>query len=157
MRFCPRLAQSGSQYGDDLGAYTDLALLQFILVRQKEEAPQDLPSNSRSSAWVYIGSANCSESAWGKLTKDRVSKAPKLNCRNWECGVVIPMRSLQRGSHDGSNANIVQPLQSTGQQRSLRDFEDLFPVPMQYPGEEYGTRRPWFYQELPENRRTLQQ
>jgi len=131
-----------------LAAYTDLGSLQIVLVRQKEKAPQDLTYNSGSSAWAYIGSANCSESAWGKLIKDGVSKAPKLNCRNWECGVVIPMRSLQPGSHDGSDAQIIQPLQSTDQQRSLQEFEGLIPVPMQYPGEEYGTRRPWFNAEL---------
>jgi hypothetical protein len=27
----------------------------------------------------------------GRLVKDKASKSPKLNCRNWECGVVIPI------------------------------------------------------------------
>ena len=33
-------------------------------------------------AWVYVGSANMSESAWGKLVYDKKEKAWKLNCRN---------------------------------------------------------------------------
>lgn len=126
-----------------------LGSLQILLVRQKEQTPQDVTNNSGSSAWAYIGSANCSESAWGKLIKDRVSKVPKLNCRNWECGVVVPMRSLQQDSGGGSGSEIIQPLYSTDQHRSLQEFVGRIPIPMQYPGEEYGTRRPWFYSESP--------
>lgn len=40
-------------------------------------------------AWAYVGSANMSESAWGKLVWDRSRKEWKMNCRNWECGVLI--------------------------------------------------------------------
>ncbi|KAI7151476.1 phospholipase D/nuclease [Hortaea werneckii] len=62
---------------------------------------------SRDVAWVYVGSANCSQSAWGNLTVDRRSKQQKekekgkgkgqggegwkMNCRNWECGVLLPV------------------------------------------------------------------
>jgi hypothetical protein len=38
-------------------------------------------------AWVYVGSANMSMSAWGTVAKD--SKG-KVSCRNWECGVLLP-------------------------------------------------------------------
>ena len=27
----------------------------------------------------------------------------------------------------------------------LEDFEGTAPVPMRYPGEEYGDRQPWYY------------
>ncbi|KAH0360280.1 phospholipase D/nuclease, partial [Aureobasidium melanogenum] len=42
-------------------------------------------------AWKYVGSANLSESAWGKLTWDRKNKEWKIGCRNWECGVILPV------------------------------------------------------------------
>lgn len=86
-------------------------------------------------AWTYIGSANCTESAWGRLSKDKISKAPKLNCRNWECGVLLPLRSASSkvSSHD-------EGLGSAGE---LAMFESTVPVPMRHPGEEYGVKEPW--------------
>lgn len=95
-----------------------------------------------SQPWVYIGSANCSESAWGKLSKDRTTKQPKLNCRNWECGVLIPARKgrLDTGERDGKAAD--------GASASLDDtFRGFVPVPMVHPGAEYGARQPWFFME----------
>ncbi|KAH0426867.1 tyrosyl-dna phosphodiesterase domain-containing protein [Colletotrichum camelliae] len=41
------------------------------------------------AVWAYMGSANLSESAWGRLVKDRESGTAKLSCRNWECGVLV--------------------------------------------------------------------
>ena len=96
-----------------------------MYVRQKDT------EQAESTTWVYVGSANCSESAWGKLTKDRSSKSPKLNCRNWECGVVIPIRRDK----------------SSSSQDGLQCFRDNVPVPMQYPGSPYGDRKPWYYSE----------
>ncbi|KAL4941455.1 hypothetical protein BDV06DRAFT_194538 [Aspergillus oleicola] len=61
-----------------------------ILYVQPDE-PISLPDNSQCLGWAYVGSANCSESAWGRLVTDRTTKRPKLNCRNWECGVVVPV------------------------------------------------------------------
>ena len=95
----------------------------------------NLPESEPSlRSWAYIGSANCSESAWGKLFKDRATKSPKLNCRNWECGVLFPL-----------------PLAAKMEkQEGLACFEGSVPVPMQYPGEAYGSRKPWFYSEQQE-------
>ncbi|TGJ87371.1 hypothetical protein E0Z10_g1363 [Xylaria hypoxylon] len=70
------------------------------------------------TSWAYVGSANLSESAWGRLVKDRVSGQPKLNCRNWECGVLIPMES--QAAKSGWEA-----------------FEKRVPIPMIVPGEAY--------------------
>jgi hypothetical protein len=39
-------------------------------------------------AWAYVGSANLSESAWGKVVP---GKETRFLCRNWECGVVMPV------------------------------------------------------------------
>ncbi|KAK2039736.1 ubiquitin interaction domain-containing protein [Colletotrichum somersetense] len=52
------------------------------------------------AAWAYMGSANLSESAWGRLVKDRESGAAKLSCRNWECGVLVAVGGNLPGSAD---------------------------------------------------------
>ncbi|KAI9697925.1 MAG: hypothetical protein M1836_004277 [Candelina mexicana] len=84
--------------------------------------------NERCTPWAYVGSANLSESAWGRLSQDKVSKAPKLMCRNWECGVLVPIPA----------SDVKQPV-------SMDSFQNIIPVPMHTPGREYGTRKPWFY------------
>ena len=78
-------------------------------------------------AWAYVGSANLSESAWGRLVLTREKKAPKLTCSNWECGVLIPVASPS--NIEGLNAT----------------FGGVIDVPFG-PGEEYNGRIPWFYQ-----------
>jgi hypothetical protein len=99
-------------------------------------------------AWAYLGSANLSESAWGRLVRDKITKQPKLNIRNWECGVVVPVstpastdmeaggkgKEVDRGS-DGSEAG----------PPGMDVFDGVIPVPMVVPGEAYGKKRPWFY------------
>lgn len=104
------------------------------------------------AGWVYVGSANCSESAWGVLSggKRRGKTTTgtkrsrngsefdgssgngnvKLTCRNWECGVVLPVPV-----HEGKAAG-------------LDVFESVLPVPMVYPGRSYegnGDLEPWFF------------
>jgi hypothetical protein len=79
---------------------------------------------------VYLGSANCSESAWGKLFAAKGSGTPKLNCRNWECGVVLPVRTPRPGPTAA---------------RSLDMFDGSVPVPVQYPGATMDDQTPWFY------------
>ncbi|KAI9797749.1 MAG: hypothetical protein M1835_006921 [Candelina submexicana] len=84
--------------------------------------------NERCTPWAYVGSANLSESAWGRLSQDKVSKGPKLVCRNWECGVLVPIPA----------SDVKQPV-------GMESFQNSVPVPMQTPGREYGTSKPWFY------------
>ena len=83
-------------------------------------------------AWAYIGSANCSESAWGKLSREKGSKAPKLNCRNWECGVIVSVQpeQAQANSHDSDSLDV---------------FSGAVPIPIRYPAVE--NRQPWYYTE----------
>ncbi|MCJ1463339.1 hypothetical protein MMC07_001946 [Pseudocyphellaria aurata] len=100
------------------------------------ESSRDERQPSTSLAWTYVGSANCSESAWGRLTKDKTSKAPRLNCRNWECGVLV---SLNRTSSTFSSHD-----EGAGSASGLAMFEGAIPVPMKYPGEDYGNKEPWF-------------
>ncbi|KAF5248333.1 hypothetical protein FANTH_5962 [Fusarium anthophilum] len=51
-----------------------------------------------SLGWVYIGSANLSESAWGRIVKDRATGQPKMSCRNWESGVVVRIGNPKNSS-----------------------------------------------------------
>lgn len=111
----------------------------MLFVRHRPTLGSSDDGDDSSKDWAYIGSANCSESAWGKLVAS--SKSPKLNCRNWECGVVIPLRRLT--SNDGEDPRLEKVMDGT----VLAPFERAVPVPMQYPGEEYGDRKPWFYSE----------
>ena len=57
------------------------------------------------------------------------------------------MRIAQRDGIEKTNYEVSELANSTGQDNVLGEFEGRIPVPMQYPGEEYGTRRPWFYSE----------
>ncbi|KAL2181732.1 tyrosyl-DNA phosphodiesterase-domain-containing protein [Thermothelomyces heterothallicus CBS 202.75] len=97
--------------------------------------------------FAYVGSANLSESAWGRLSRDRASGKPKLTCRNWECGVLLCTDRTVEGSSGAGSDN-------------LGVFDGCLPVPMEWPGraisEEGGegmtakdkdARTPWFYAE----------
>ncbi|KAJ8130215.1 hypothetical protein O1611_g3414 [Lasiodiplodia mahajangana] len=102
-----------------------------LLMHTKLLLVRYLDQSQSQTAWAYLGSANLSESAWGRLVKDRASGQPKLNCRNWECGVLIPMEDKTVASGLGA-------------------FEKKIPVPMVIPGEPYGkanSKRPWFFLE----------
>jgi hypothetical protein len=85
-------------------------------------------------AWVYVGSANISESAWGAQKVLKSGKMGKLTMRNWECGVVVPvpdekLKTLKLAEGD------VPPISV---------FEGTIEVPFQCPGEPYKGRQPWF-------------
>lgn len=102
----------------------------------------------RGGAWAYVGSANLSESAWGRLTKNKSTKQVKLYCRNWECGVVIPVNRSTASQNIDTPAST--PPQQTAQDHNIdinSIFEGVVPVPMDFPGVEYGQGRPWFRNE----------
>ena len=109
---------------------------QLLFVRRKQTS--GIHDLSASMAWVYVGSANCSSSAWGQLSKDRSSKMTKLTCRNWECGVVMPVRNAHRPSTIGTG-------NATRENELLAEFDGLIPVPMKYPGEKYQGKSPWYF------------
>ncbi|KAK5019729.1 hypothetical protein LTR16_001490 [Cryomyces antarcticus] len=95
---------------------------------------QVLFSRSQKQAWAYVGSANISESAWGKAFFDKAKKAWKINCRNWECGVliVVPPEELE-----------AQPGKVVG----MEVFKGHVECPFKYPAEKYAGRKPWFFME----------
>ncbi|KAG4288277.1 hypothetical protein FPRO06_05929 [Fusarium proliferatum] len=61
-------------------------------------APAEPKTEEMSLGWVYIGSANLSESAWGRIVKDRATGQPKMSCRNWESGVVVRISNPKNSS-----------------------------------------------------------
>ncbi|CEJ81309.1 hypothetical protein VHEMI01445 [[Torrubiella] hemipterigena] len=91
-----------------------------------------LKREDKYAGWAYVGSSNLSESAWGKIVTDKATKQAKITCRNWECGVVMPLANT-----DTSNTSMV----------NLKDFERAVPVPMQQPPRPYAANeQPWFFQ-----------
>ncbi|KAL6887075.1 phospholipase D/nuclease [Trichoderma evansii] len=87
----------------------------------------------QSPGWAYVGSANLSESAWGRLSKDRSTGGIKLNCRNWECGVIIPVPESKSVDKTFTSADMSM-------------FAGTVPVPMQVPGPVYkSSDQPWLY------------
>lgn len=91
--------------------------------------------------------------ARGRLVKDKITKQPKLNIRNWECGVVIPVMQARSSSmsskevDDRENAVHGGSAGFNAGRPGMEIFDGRVPVPMVVPGEEYGTKRPWFYAE----------
>ncbi|KAM7199827.1 hypothetical protein V8F33_004231 [Rhypophila sp. PSN 637] len=105
----------------------------FVRLRNERSGPSASQVGS-PGGFVYVGSANLSESAWGRLVKDRTSGEFKVTCRNWECGVILPADSHRDDNgRDGWSV-----------------FDKIIPIPMAQPAAplaEDGPRRPWFLQE----------
>lgn len=90
-------------------------------------------TDGKPLAWVYIGSANISESAWGGQKILKNGSMGSLNVRNWECGIVVrvPEEELTRAQSDTIP--------------SMDVFEKVMEVPFHYPGQKYGDKQPWFF------------
>ena len=118
-------------------------------------------------AWAYVGSANMSESAWGKLVYDRKEKKWKINCRNWECGVLLPVpadkladsveekpsvavKKEKVPGEDSETESEDEGLETVIKREELVDmevFDGIVKPPWEMPGEDYDGRLPWFFQE----------
>lgn len=101
-----------------------------ILLGRGTKLIDSISKRKKAVAWAYIGSHNLSESAWGRVTIDKTRKETKINCKNWECGVVMPV--LLDDDFDGMD---VPPMEV---------FEKHFSLPFEYPGEGYDGKEPWF-------------
>ncbi|KAG0377008.1 hypothetical protein BGX24_006855 [Mortierella sp. AD032] len=90
-------------------------------------APPPPPSHDprKLAGWFYVGSANCTESAWGTMANKRSGALQGLciNIRNWELGVVYMIetedemeefnrryRGSQRGEDDEPDQTFFGPL-----------------------------------------------
>ncbi|KAL2124163.1 hypothetical protein VTJ04DRAFT_528 [Mycothermus thermophilus] len=116
--------------------------------------PSGVPAaTSRTKSFAYVGSANLSESAWGRLVKDANTGRPKMTCRNWECGVLIPVGD----DVPGLEVKLEQPVANSSNALSAV-FDGRVPVPMEWPGRSFAAGggggggsaaavTPWFYSE----------
>lgn len=94
---------------------------------------------------------------------DKATKAPKLNVRNWECGVLIPVYAATtdkdkgfggagRGKSLSTNEGGAGVQEVEGAERTGPVAMDVVgqrvPVPMVWPGRRIdGGGKPWFYSE----------
>lgn len=132
------------------------------LIYVTPSTPIQLQNKTKCKGWAYVGSANLSESAWGRLVKDRETKQPRLNCRNWECGVIVPVTSEctdadtdAKDTHDESQRREPTGIEGTTEAQFARDiFSGAVPVPMKTPAKKIsppsdrgrpGYRKPWFF------------
>jgi hypothetical protein len=72
----------------------------------------------------------------GRLVQDKVTKKPRLSCRNWECGVIIPL--LVSEQHPSMFEMVSRP------PSRLEMFDRKIPVPIQGPARPMKANRPWF-------------
>jgi hypothetical protein len=78
---------------------------------------------------------------------------PKLNCHNWECGVVVPVTMPVSSIPEDSGSGSVSLANKEGKapahlpNMDMDIFQGIVPVAMRFPGAEYGMKRPWFYRE----------
>lgn len=94
----------------------------------------------------------------GRLVKDGKTGKPKMSCRNWECGVVVPVTAAlsQPGTaahgDDSRQSGLAGATRTTATPTTagVSDLEAVFastvPVPMVVPGRPYGpNEEPWFF------------
>lgn len=71
----------------------------------------------------------------GRLSRDKSTGGIKMNCRNWECGVIIPVPESKAKTVDKTRASA-----------DMAMFAGTVPVPMQVPGPAYASNdQPWLY------------
>lgn len=85
----------------------------------------------------------------GRLVKDRATGQPKLNCRNWECGVLVPVTTPKEQSKgcDSIKSDLKEDgaAKSESQLLSPELFRNTVPVPMKLPAAQLNAHnRPWF-------------
>lgn len=74
----------------------------------------------------------------GRLVQDKSTKTPKLNCRNWECGVIVPVEE---------HGQDMKPWANSSREGALVAMDRVVPVPMEYPGKSFDGRKPWLFSE----------
>ncbi|KAK3401197.1 tyrosyl-DNA phosphodiesterase-domain-containing protein [Sordaria brevicollis] len=135
----------------------------MIFVTRTEES-KDESSKKTVSGFAYVGSANLSESAWGRLIKDRGTKKLKITCRNWECGVIVPAGTTTVAGSSSASSEKQEQEQGDGKGKSKEEtvsvtsaeddtsswevFEGHIPIPMKVPApplELKGSKSPFFF------------
>lgn len=96
-----------------------------LLSHQKLLYARGRCEDGTSFAWLYIGSANATPAAWGRVTDEVI----RIN--NHECGVLIQVPPLQLCFDSGG----VIP--------SMASFDEILRFPFVFPGRHYSTQLPW--------------
>lgn len=85
--------------------------------------------------------------ARGRIVKDRATGKTKMTCRNWECGVLVPV-------DEETNCDPDISLSMAEGSHMLDIFRKTLPVPIIVPGAKYTTgssgregKKPWFFME----------
>lgn len=125
---------------------------------------------TKDIAWAYVGSANMSESAWGKLVYDKKEKTWKISCRNWECGVLLPVpqeklaprnkaislkETIKKEKIEGEDSETeseeeqvsVKPDSKNEGTVGIDVFDGVVRPPFEIPGPRYGGQQPWYFLE----------
>ncbi|KAJ6150221.1 Tyrosyl-DNA phosphodiesterase [Penicillium samsonianum] len=106
--------------------------------------PIEMPDNKECRGWAYVGSANLSESAWGRIVKDPKTKQLKMNCRNWECGVIVPIINEKKTEEKGKGRETQGTVPSAP--LPVEIFKDTVPVPIRVPAVPLSEhRKPFFF------------
>ncbi|KAK4505703.1 hypothetical protein PRZ48_003668 [Zasmidium cellare] len=110
-----------------------------------------LCARGRGVAWLYVGSSNMSPSAWGYLPDP--GKEKKITCRNWECGVLLPVarqkavKVKQEVEGDDSETEVSDEESEPVDIVEMDAFKGIIDLPFQYPGDAYNGREPWYFTE----------
>jgi tyrosyl-DNA phosphodiesterase len=157
-----------SPFNSLMGPYAKLGVMLAVLTCLRvlgEYSPMII-----LSGLIYMNISDCANYALrhhrGRLVQDRSTKAPKLNCRNWECGVLVPIIKPLDEENGGEKSpsstlspSIVDEMPKKSREAVADDqikentdiavtFGDTVPVPMQVPSRSYGPDlKPWYYME----------
>ncbi|OQE43352.1 hypothetical protein PENCOP_c003G03192 [Penicillium coprophilum] len=119
-------------------------LMHNKLVFVHPSTPIDMPDNKECRGWAYVGSANLSESAWGRIVKDPKTKQLKMNCRNWECGVLVPIINEKKAGEKNKGPETQGTVPSAPLPAEV--FRDTVPVPVRLPAVPLAeNRKPFFF------------
>lgn len=125
-------------FSDRVGRLKMTNTSQIILARgqlRPEDEDDEDATERKNVAWAYIGSHNLTQAAWGSLSTDRSTKSLKVSCRNYECGVIVPV--VQENVSDNVEEDEVPRIEV---------FKEKMDIPFEVPGERYGDRKPWFFE-----------
>jgi hypothetical protein len=125
--------------------------------------------STKDVAWAYVGSSNMSESAWGKISFDNKLKAWKMSCRNWECGVLLPVpaeaivmsREAEKKevieeehvdredseTESEDEAEVTNGAKESDQLVGMEVFDHVAKPPFEIPGRKYDGTQPWYFTE----------
>lgn len=124
----------------------------ILLARGEKEAGEQI-------AWAYVGSANMSKSAWGELPADRTDR--KITCRNWECGVLLPVKVPKMEKREKSTEIKTEPVEGHEDSETEDEEEEaigvtdldvfeasgVLQIPFKVPGSPYDGKEPYYFKE----------